>query len=301
MFTKKYGIAAVLSLTFYILFLIIAPPNTAAQTQLITNPGFETGNFNGWTAINATGPYEAWQVSGSGSGQVFNPPVATQVVEGTRNAWQSVASNGGSPFLLYQDVTIPALNTATLYWRHRYQMNLNDFCNGTAQCGTATFAVEILNTSNVLLQTLYTITTTADTYTDTGWTQNTRNLTAYAGTTIRIRFRTLVSVTLAGPGRLEVDDVRLGARPLTNAEVSIAGTVKTQSGEGISRAAVTVMDQNGNTAGNAMTSSFGMFKVTGLEAGNTYTVIIGHKKYRFNPQVVTVTEDAANTEFVAIE
>lgn len=299
-FTKKHGISAVLSLTLFILFLIISPQNITAQTQLIVNPGFETGNFSGWTATNAAGSYENWQVTGSGNGQVFNPPVATQVVEGTRNAWQSIASSANSPYTLTQDVTIPAANTATFYWRHRYQKNLSQFCTGAA-CGTATFAVEILNTSNVLLQTLYTITTVGSSNTDTGWTINTRNLTPFAGQTIRIRFRTVVTVTLAGPGRLEVDDVRLAVRPLTNSEVRIAGTVRTESGNGISRASVTVTDLSGNTVGNAMTNSFGAFKIAGLEAGNTYTVTIGHKRYQFNPQIVTVNQDIADADFVAIE
>lgn len=290
------------TLAFFILFMIVAPQITPAQTQLIVNGGFETGNFSGWTATNAAGGFENWAVTGSGAGFVDSPvPVATQVVQGTANAWNTVAANAGGTYTLVQQVTIPTLNTATLYWWHRYQMNLSTYCNSAATCGTATFAVEILNTSNVLLQTLYTITTPSQSNTNTGWTQNTANLTPYAGQTIRIRFRTIVTVTLAGPGRIEIDDVRLVARPLTSSEVNLSGTVKTASGEGISRASVTIMDSVGTTIGNAMTNSFGMFKVDGLEAGNTYTVIIGHRKYQFNPQIVTINEDVSNAEFIALE
>lgn len=288
------------TLAFFILFMIVAPQITPAQTQLIVNGGFETGNFSGWTATNAVGSFEDWQVTGSGAGFVDSPvPVATQVVQGNFNAWNTVAANAGGTYTLVQQVTIPTLNTATLYWRHRYQMNLTTYCNGS--CGSATYAVEILNTSNVLLQTLYTITTPSNANTNTGWTQNTANLTPYAGLTIRIRFRTTVTATLNGPGRIEIDDVRLGARPLTSSEVNLSGTVKTASGEGISRASVTIMDSVGTTISNAMTNSFGMFKVDGLEAGNTYTVIIGHRKYQFNPQIVTINEDVSNAEFVALE
>lgn len=290
------------TLAFFILFMIVAPQITKAQTQLIVNGGFETGNFTGWTAVNAVGSFENWAVTGSGAGFVDGSgvPVATQVVEGTRNAWNSVAANAGGTYTLSQDITIPTLNTATFYWRDRYQMNLSTYCSGAA-CGTATYSVQVLNTSNVLLQTLYSVTTPGSSNTNTGWVQHVANLTPYAGQTIRLRFRTIVTATLQGPGRIEIDDVRVGARPLTSSEVNLSGTVKTASGEGISRASVTVMDSVGTTIGNAMTNSFGMFKVDGLEAGNTYTVIIGHRKYQFNPQIVTINEDVSNAEFIAIE
>ncbi|HEY0462442.1 MAG TPA: hypothetical protein VGC97_25130 [Pyrinomonadaceae bacterium] len=42
--------------------------------------------------VNAPVPFEPWRVSGSGQGFVDSPvPTATQVTQGSFNAWESIA------------------------------------------------------------------------------------------------------------------------------------------------------------------------------------------------------------------
>ena len=285
---------AIFGLMFFLL-----PLNTKA-VELITNGGFETGNFTGWTAINAPGPFEPWTVSGSGGGFVDSPvPVATQVVQGSFNAWQTVTSDPGS-FLLYQNITIPAGQRLQFKWLHRYQMNLTTYCGGTTSCGTATFAVEVLNTSNVLLQTLYTITTLPDTNTNTGWTTNFANLSAYAGQTIRIRFRTTVTESLDGPGRIEIDGVSANAFVPTAANVSVGGRVSTDEGAGISRVSVTLTNSAG-VSRSVTTNTFGYYNFTDVLSGDTYIIAVNNKKYLFSdsPRVVNVQNDLADIDFRA--
>lgn len=287
---------------FIALLMFDLSANVSAQTNLITNGGFETGNFTGWTATNAAGPFEAWSICTAGSGYTDSPtPLAAAPPVGLRDACQGVTTNPAGAMTLVQQVTLPTLAQHTLYWKHRYQMNHVTYCGSTATCGTATYRVEILNTSNVLLQTLYTISTPANTSTNTGWIQSSANLNAYTGQTIRLRFITNVTVAFSGPGRLEVDDVILASRTTTSAESGLSGIVKTASGTGISRANVTVTNTQGEMVASAMTNSFGGFKIGNLAAGQVYIFNVEHHKYQFAPQIITLNENIGNAEFVALE
>lgn len=287
----------------FIVFLTLNLSATAsAQTNLITNGSFETGDFTGWTATNAPGPFEAWTTCTAGLGYTDSPtPLAAAPPVGLRDACHGVTSSPAGSTLMFQQVTLPALAQHTLYWKHRYQMNHVTYCSSTATCGTATYAVQILNTSNVLLQTLYTISTPANTSTNTGWQQLTANLNPYTGQTIRIRFFTNVTAAFSGPGRLEVDDVILASRTTTSAESGLGGVVKTSFGTGISRANVTVTNTQGEMVATAMTNSFGGFKIGNLAAGQVYIVNVEHRKYQFAPQIITLNENIGNAEFVALE
>lgn len=288
---------AILGLT-----LLLLPHNSKAA-ELIVNGGFETGNFTGWTAINNSGGWRNWQVSASGAGGndggSFVPvPNATNVIQGTRNAWNGVTGTANSPYLLYQDITIPVGFNVRFTWADRYQMNHTQFCS--TGCGTATYAVEILNTSNILLQTLYTVSTPTNTNSNTGWVNHIANLTAYQGQTIRIRFRAVVTQTLQGPGQLEIDAVSVQTLQPTAANVSVAGRVLTSEGAGISRTTVTLTDSAGISR-SATTNTFGYYKFDEVRAGETYMLSVNNKRYLFtdSPLVVNVQENVSDLNFIA--
>ncbi len=285
----------ILALTILILLFLFHTDDRVSAQNLFTNGGFETGNFTGWTAINAPTPFENWRVTGSGACYCDSPvPTATSVQEGSFNAHQPVASAPGS-YLLYQDIAVPAASNLQLRWMHKYQMNLSTYCAGGA-CGTATFAVEILNTSNVLLQTLYTVTTSGSSNTNTGWVNSGANISAYAGQTIRVRFRTTVTANYAGPGRLEVDNVRTLAP--TAANVSIGGRITDNGKTSIPRAMVTLTDSNGNSR-TVISNLFGHYKFDEVQAGETYVLVANHGKYTFadNPRVISVEDNLSNVDF----
>lgn len=274
-----------------------------SATELITNGGFETGNFTGWTATNATNPWMNWAVSPAGAGGNFVPvPVITSPREGVRDAWEGIACNAGAAFTLDQLITIPAASTASITWRHRYQMNLSGFCGttGSTACGNAVYAVQILNTSNVLLQTLYTVTTASSTNTDTGWQYNLRNLSAYAGQTIKIRFMTTVSITWAGPGQLEVDAVSVQTPGVvTAATASIAGRLTTSDGLPINGGTVTLTD--GPDTRTAISNPFGYYRFDDVATGRTYVIGASSKRYFFpnTPVAMTIGGDLLDMNFQA--
>jgi hypothetical protein len=291
------------------LMLFLLPHNIKA-VDLITNGSFETGNFSGWTATNASSAWRLWAVSPSGAGgddgSGFTPvPTATIVQHGTRSAWNGVTAGANQSFILFQQVTIPAGQTASVQWIDRYQLNYTQFCGTMANpCGTGDYFVEITNTSNVVLQTLYNVHTDNNSNSNTGYVTHYANLgNAYAGQTIRIRFRTLVTSALEGPGQVEIDNVRLNAPAVFNptaANVSVGGRISTNDGTGISRVNVTLTNGAG-VSRSATTNSFGYYRFDEVASGETYIITVNNKKYLFtnSPRVIVVQNELTDLDFVA--
>jgi hypothetical protein len=281
---------------------LLAP--AARSAELITNGGFETGNFTGWTPTNAANPWINWNVSGPGAGGGFIPvPVATSPPQGVRVAWQGIAANAGSPFTLDQTVTIPPAATASIMWRHRFQMNLSEFCGGSGEpaCGNAVYSVQVLNTSNTVLQTLYTITAPGAANTDTGWRLNLRSLNAFAGQTIKIRFITTVSITWAGPGQLEVDAVSIQTPAVvTAANATISGRLTTSDGTPVNGGIVSLSGGNGESR-TAMSNPFGYYVFNDVPTGLTYVIGATSRRYFFpdSPVAITLSGDLTNVNFQA--
>ena len=289
---RKIFLYTILALT-----LLLLPQHTNAA-ELITNGSFESG-MTGWSINNATNPWIPWQSVPAGFDNGFLPPAQPQV--GLRDAYQGVTGDPGTRFIT-QDFTIPAGSTASVHWRHRFQFDNNSLCDGATQCGTVLYTVDILNTSNLLLANLYTRNVASDQVVDTGWQTFQRNISAFQGLTVRLRFRTTNTANLSGPGQLEIDGVSVQAPGLipTAAPVTVAGRVSTADGLGISRAIVTLTDNAGNVR-SLLTGSFGYYQFDEVPAGETYTLTVNSKRYFFadNPRVVNVQESLANVDFVA--
>jgi len=180
-----------------------------AQTELIVNGSFETGNFNGWTITQPSNPFRPWAVTGAGQGGGFPSVNPTSPQVGSFDAWNGFDAGTPTPaqFTMYQDVTIPTNNTAQLTWRDRAQWNMRDFGGSTQP---RLYRVQIRNpTTNAILQTVYSFSATQGTAGDTGWLTHTANLNAYAGQTIRIFFFENIPESLTGPAQLEIDAVSL--------------------------------------------------------------------------------------------
>jgi Carboxypeptidase regulatory-like domain len=285
-------------------------PQSIKAVDLITNGSFETGNFSGWTATNASSAWRLWAVSPSGAGGDdgigYSPvPTATVVQHGTRSAWNGVTAGANQSFTLVQQVTIPAGQSASIQWIDRYQLNYTQFCgSGANPCGTGHYFVEITNTSDVVLQTLYNVNTANNSNSNTGYVTHYALLgAAYAGQTIRVRFRTLVTSALEGPGQVEIDNVRLNAPAVFNpssAEASVGGRVITNDGSGISKANVTLTDSTGISR-TAVTNPAGYYNFTDLPTGRTYVLSVSNKRYVFtnSPRVITLQDDLADVDFVA--
>lgn len=81
---------------------------------------------------------------------------------------------------------------------------------------------------------------------------------------------------------------------------SISGRVSTPDGLGLRNAVVTLIDAGG-VSRHATTSSFGVYLFENIPSGSNYTVTVSSKRYRFAPQILTLTGDLTALNFVGLE
>ena len=86
----------------------------------------------------------------------------------------------------------------------------------------------------------------------------------------------------------------------TAAGVSVTGRVLTPDGRGLRNATVSMTDQQG-VPRYARTSSFGYYRFEDVIVGGTYILAVTSKRYQFASQVVNVTDDLTDVDFVAQE
>lgn len=99
----------------------------------------------------------------------------------------------------------------------------------------------------------------------------------------------------------EFSDWGVGTLVPTSANVELGGRVLTADGMPIRNAQVIVSGGGLPQPITVHTSSFGFYHVTGLQAGRTYTITVGAKRYRFvNPtRIITLGESATDIDFIS--
>ena len=83
------------------------------------------------------------------------------------------------------------------------------------------------------------------------------------------------------------------------ANVSVGGRVLTNEGESLRNANVYLTDSLGNTR-KAQTGAFGNFAFEGIEAGQTVTIFVAAKRYRFEARIVQVNDNVTDIALVAL-
>lgn len=85
---------------------------------------------------------------------------------------------------------------------------------------------------------------------------------------------------------------------VTAATVTVSGRVMTPSGRGVPNATVYFTDQNG-VYRIIRTNSFGYYRLTGVEVGQSLIINVYSKRFQFPTQVVNVFGYLSNIDFVA--
>ncbi len=170
-----------------------APPAPAPGVEVITNGGFETGDFTGWSATTTlVTPYcSSWAIDAHCGGIVG--PYA-----GSHMAGNGFDGSGGQ-FVLSQVVTLAA-GTATLTWFDSAWASYS----GTQR----TLEVQVRNASGTTVLGIpytYTLPFSAS----TGWVSHTVDLSAYTGQTIQLAFVQTVPENFTGPAGFGIDDISL--------------------------------------------------------------------------------------------
>ncbi len=219
------------------LMMLVAPKPALAATELITNGGFETGNFSGWTAThifdNPGGNVwcDSWRV-------VTTTPCVFEPVTPPTGTYMAFNSIDGDPmtYIMYQDVTIPSGSTALFSFMYRAQWyNYN-----REWTQTRTMDIQIRNTSNTVLETIHHFSTgnavCCFIHEDTQWITVSADLSAYAGQTIRLFITEDVPQVYSGGSQIYFDNFTLQAYTGSVGKINIAqsGGTTTSAEGGVS-------------------------------------------------------------------
>lgn len=88
--------------------------------------------------------------------------------------------------------------------------------------------------------------------------------------------------------------------PTPAAAVTISGRVTTPTGLGLRNATVILTDTLGARR-TATTSSFGIYSFDNVVTGQTYTLSVSSKRYRFAPRIEQISGAVSNLDFVGLE
>lgn len=84
------------------------------------------------------------------------------------------------------------------------------------------------------------------------------------------------------------------------ATATVSGKVTSPTGLGLRNAIVTITDGQG-TRRTATTSSFGLYSFAAINTGQTYTISVASKRFRFTPKVLQINASLSNEDFVGLE
>jgi hypothetical protein len=98
---------------------------------------------------------------------------------------------------------------------------------------------------------------------------------------------------------LDTNDISNAACRLTTAAgVSVSGRVLSSRGRGVSNAVVHLTDQKGQIQ-TARTNRSGFYAFKDVTAGETYIFNVYAKRYQFSTQIINLTADLAELDFIA--
>jgi len=88
----------------------------------------------------------------------------------------------------------------------------------------------------------------------------------------------------------------------TAAAVTVSGRVMTANGRGIGNTRVMLTGGNLTEPLTAVTNQFGYYHFEGIEAGQTYIITVGHKRYAFSEpsRVIELFDNLSDVDFVAV-
>ena len=211
--------------------VMLVPTALAAEPQqLMVNGSFETGDFTGWGTHDLAVPFYALGVRGAGPSNW--PGFFSAPTDGSYVADNGFDGGGPGTIAIWQDVSIPAGNQATLTfdWRATWSMSgLSRTLDFVVEPGGGGTPMEMTNL----------VTTPNNTWSDgdTDAQSSTFDLSAYAGSTIRVKVLATIPQNFTGPAHMQVDNFSLLARSTAVASrggyCSVAGNSNAFSGAAI--------------------------------------------------------------------
>jgi len=183
---------------------------SASATEMLSNGGFETGDFSSWSAISNGGTggcsVNLWSVNATGAhGCTNNGTVTPAPTSGTYAAYNTFDGVGGAPFLLSQSFALPSsVSGATLSFLETYNMSHGGLLR--------TFQIDLFDATNTtFLANLFSVQPGGSDV--LGWTSQSLDVTglvaAQAGQTVTLRLSNIIPESYTGPAGFGVDDISL--------------------------------------------------------------------------------------------
>lgn len=170
---------------------------------VLVNCGFETGDFTGWITNDLPVPLFSLQVNGAGLSTGFGF-FTSQPTEGNWAALHGFDGDGPGVIQVAQDVALPAI-ASIMQFDYRGAWDLTSF--GAIQDRFFQVSIGPFG-GGVPTQTITILTATVGTLvTDTGSLTGIVDLSAYAGTPVRLSFDWIVPENYSGPGFFQLDNV----------------------------------------------------------------------------------------------
>ncbi|MBI3449432.1 MAG: choice-of-anchor D domain-containing protein [Acidobacteria bacterium] len=175
---------------------------------VVSNGGFETGNFSGWSAItNGRRTGQGWTPARAGSGFFGN----SRPLEGTFDAVNAFDGESRLIYTLSQSIQVPAATLAAeLSYYDRIQFDSLGLPISFPRVYDA--RIEDPNNGALLAPVVHLeIKLNGRPYTDLGWQRRSVDLTPFAGRTVRLVIRETIPESFTGPALIEFDAFRIGS------------------------------------------------------------------------------------------
>jgi hypothetical protein len=251
--------------------LVMTGANTLTHNGTATRTnGFVVGNLR--RSYSAESTYVFFV--GDNTGTAEYSPVTAAVTAGTFPSSLTVSA---------VDAVLPGLDpaaAASRYW------NLTESGNLTA---TLTFNYLEADTPNPAVN--------SDETNFRVWRNNTGTLENKCPSAPCVNTTANTVTTPAGQTEFSPWGIGSSLAP-TAASVSISGRVMIGNGRGLNNAMVILTDANGETR-TAWTNPFGYYRFYDVAAGQTVIMTVVSKRFQFAPQLIYITEDLSEQNFVS--
>jgi hypothetical protein len=181
---------------------VLYADGSAETLAPMANPGFETGDFTSWVTADVALPTMAVDVVPSG----YNPGFgffSAAPTEGTWAAMHGFDGQGPGTIVIAQDLTL-SNGFVNLDFDYRAAW---DNTYGATQDRVFRVDVEPMGGGAPILSEVVLVAPAGTTNPDTGSVHHTINLTALAGSDVRVSFEWYVPEAFTGPGEFQLDNV----------------------------------------------------------------------------------------------